>query len=83
MGKALEQDLAAYVEMLPRLLEEAPGKFVLIHDGQRHEPLFDSFEEAIDEGYRRFKLAPIFVHEIVPIHERAEQERPSIVTCHT
>ena len=66
MDKWLEDDLAAYLRLLPDLLHERAGKFALIHDGK----LVDTFQTASDAlavGYERFALSkPFFVKEIAP-----------------
>lgn len=59
---ALEQELATYKRKLPEL-KEHEGKFVLIH-GEEVVGTFTSYDDAIKEGYAKFKLEPFLVKRI-------------------
>ncbi len=59
---ALEQELETYKNKLPELVANE-GKFVLIH-GDDVVNMYDSYEDAIKEGYSRFGLKPFLVKQI-------------------
>lgn len=59
---ALEKELATYKTKLAEL-KGSEGKFVLIH-GTDVIDTFTSYEDAIKEGYSRFKLEPFLVKQI-------------------
>ena len=54
-----------------QLVQQAPGKFVLIY-GDQIVDVFDSDDQALARGYERFGNVPFLVKEIteadVPIH---------------
>jgi hypothetical protein len=58
---ALEQELQTYKAKLPEL-KASEGKFVLIH-GDEVVDVFGTYEDAIKEGYSRFKLEPFLVKQ--------------------
>ena len=61
---ALERELATYKNKLPELLANAEdGKFALIH-GDELVAVYGTYEDAIKEGYGRFKLEPFLVKHI-------------------
>ena len=59
---ALEKELETYRTKLPEL-KDREGQFVLIH-GDDVIDTFTSYEDAIKEGYARFKLDPFLVRQI-------------------
>ena len=59
---ALEKELATYKSKLPEL-KEHEGKFVLIR-GADVIGTFTSYEDAINDGYAKFKLEPFLVKRI-------------------
>jgi hypothetical protein len=59
---ALETELQTYREQLPSLLANE-GKFVLVHNGDV-VGTFDTYADALSEGYRMFKLNPFLVKQI-------------------
>lgn len=59
---ALEKELATYKSKFPEL-KEHEGKFVLIH-GTDVIGTFTSYEDAINDGYAKFKLEPFLVKRI-------------------
>ncbi len=59
---ALEQEIEAYKNKLPELIANE-GKFVLIH-GNEVVDLYDTYEDAIKEGYAKFGLLPFLVKQI-------------------
>jgi hypothetical protein len=64
---ALERELEAYRKKLPELAG-SEGKFVLIH-GDELVDVFGTYEDAIKEGYARFKLEPFLVKQIHAIQQ--------------
>lgn len=64
---ALEKELATYTRKLPEL-KDSEGKFVLIQ-GDQLVDTFTSYEDAIKEGYARFKLEPFLVKQIQAIEQ--------------
>lgn len=64
---ALETELATYKAHLSSLLEKQ-GKYVLIH-GSEVVDTFAAYEDAIKDGYRRFKLEPFLVKQIQAIEK--------------
>jgi len=66
---ALEKELATYQAHLADLRQHE-GKFVLIQ-GDSIIDLFVAYEDAINEGYRRFGLTPFLVkhiHAVEPVY---------------
>lgn len=68
-SSVLAEELDAFWNALPRLIEEAKGRFVLIK-GSDVIDTFGTRDDAIKEGYDRFGNVPFLVKEI------AELERP-------
>jgi hypothetical protein len=64
---ALERELETYKSKLPEL-KGSEGKFVLIH-GVDLIGTFTSYEDAIKEGYARFKVEPFLVKQIQAIEQ--------------
>lgn len=62
---ALEKELETYKQKLSELIKDE-GKFVLIH-GDQIADTFTSYEDAIKEGYKLFKLEPFLVKQIQSI----------------
>jgi len=65
--KALVQELQTYREKLPSLLPEE-GKFALIR-GDKVVGTFDTYADALGEGYRLFKLEPFLVKQIQAVEQ--------------
>ena len=59
---ALEKELATYKSKIAELKQDE-GKFVLIH-GDDVIGTYSTYEDAIKEGYERFKLSPFLVKQI-------------------
>ncbi len=59
---ALEKELAVYKAKLSEL-KQHEGKFVLIH-GDDVVDVFGAYEDALKQGYARFKLDPFLVKQI-------------------
>jgi hypothetical protein len=64
---ALEREMETYKNKLPEW-KGSEGKFVLIH-GSDVIDTFTSYEDAIKEGYSRFKLEPFLVKQIQTIEQ--------------
>jgi hypothetical protein len=64
---ALERELETYKNKLPEL-KQHEGKFVLIK-GEEVVDTFATYEDAIKEGYQRFKLEPFLVKQIQSIEQ--------------
>lgn len=62
---ALEKELETYKAKLPEL-KAHEGKFVLIQ-GDNVVDMFTSYDDALKEGYQRFKLTPFLVKQILAI----------------
>jgi hypothetical protein len=59
---ALEKELATYHRKLPDLVSQE-GKFVLIQ-GDSIAGIWDTYEDALQAGYEKFKLSPFLVKRI-------------------
>jgi hypothetical protein len=59
---ALEKETATYQRELPSLLDRS-GSYVLIH-GDHIASVWQTYEDAIQEGYRVFGLQPFMVKKI-------------------
>lgn len=58
----LERELATYEQRLPEL-QASSGKFVLIK-GDGIEGIFDTYADALNVGYQKFKLERFLVKQI-------------------
>jgi hypothetical protein len=70
---ALEKELQTYRERLQSLLLQE-GKFALIHGGEV-VGTFDTYSDALNEGYKLFKLDPFLVKQIQAV------EHAHFLTC--
>ncbi|MGH9783521.1 MAG: hypothetical protein ACRD88_04985, partial [Terriglobia bacterium] len=59
---ALEKELETYKRKLPELSNDE-GKFALIH-GDDLVNVYGTYEDALKEGYAKFKLSPFLVKQI-------------------
>ena len=76
-----EREAATYDQHKSALLVRSEGRFVVIVGDQIEGP-FETREEALAAGYRRFGLGPLFVKQVVadePVVEvrRADTPCPS------
>ena len=76
---ALEKELETYNSKLAELVAHE-GKFVLIHDEEIVD-LYDTYEDAIKEGYSKFGLLPFLVKQIAATEQVHFISR--FVPCHT
>lgn len=78
---ALEKELQTYKNKLAELLaNEGEGKYALIH-GEQLINVFGTYEDAIKEGYAKFKLEPFLVKQIESIESVHFVSR--LLTCPT
>ncbi len=59
---ALEKELEVFKAKLPELTGQE-GKFALVH-GDKFVDVFGTYEDALKEGYKLFKLDPFLVKQI-------------------
>ena len=64
---ALDKELETYRQKLPGMLLEE-GKFALIHADQV-AGTFDTYADALSEGYKLFKLEPFLVKQIQVVEQ--------------
>lgn len=67
-------ELATFEAKKSQLLVDHPGKFVLIH-GDELAGIYDSEQNALEEGYRRFGPVALLIQQIVS--EPPEQLAPA------
>ncbi len=60
----LDREWETFQANLPALLEKEAGRYVLIH-GDQVAGVWNTNQEALEEGYRRFLLEPFLVQHIV------------------
>jgi hypothetical protein len=76
---ALEIEVATYNAKLPELLANE-GKYVLIH-ADAVVDVYGTYEDAIKEGYARFRLSPFLVKQIQSVEQIHFISR--FLDCHT
>ncbi len=64
---ALERELETFKRKLPEL-SGSEGKFALIHGDDLVE-VFNTYEDALKEGYAKFKLEPFLVKQISALEQ--------------
>jgi hypothetical protein len=64
---ALEKELSTYRTKLPELGSNE-GKYVLIH-GEEVVDVFGTYEDAVKEGYDKFRLEPFLVKQIHSVEQ--------------
>lgn len=60
----LDREMATFQASLPALLEKDTGRYVLIH-GEQIVSIWDTQEQALEEGYRLHLFEPFLVHHII------------------
>jgi hypothetical protein len=78
---ALEKELETYNAKLPELKAQE-GKYVLIH-GDQIVDTYSSYEDAMKEGYTRFKLDKPFLVKQIRSIEQVKFISRLVVPCHT
>ena len=77
---ALEKELETYKRKLTELIaSDKEGKFALIH-GDELVDVFGTYEDAIKEGYSKFKLEPFMVKQVQSTEQAQFISR--LVPCH-
>jgi len=76
---ALERELETYKSKLGELTA-SEGKFALIH-GDQVDGVFDTYADAIKEGYAKFGLEPFLVKQIQAV-ERIQFVSRFVDPCH-
>lgn len=64
----LEKETAYYESVLSQLLKSDLGKFVLIKN-EKVYGTYDTINDALKNGYEKFKAESFFVKEIQPFEE--------------
>lgn len=77
---ALEKELTTYRIKL-REIKENDGKYVLVH-GTDIVGIFDTYKDAVKEGYAKFKLEPFMVKQIQSV-EQVQFISRLLDPCHT
>lgn len=75
----LSKELATFQKHLPDLLGRAEGKFALVI-GDEVVGTFDTYADAVQDGYEKNGLTPFLVKRISQIEESASFSRP-LVLC--
>lgn len=63
----LERELAAFNAKLPDL-KDSEGKYALVK-GDELVDVYGTYEDALKEGYKRFKLEPFMVRQIHAVQQ--------------
>lgn len=79
MKQSFEVEIKTYNENLPSLLEHI-GKYVLIK-GDDVVDVFDAYEDALKEGYKKYDDAVFFVKKIAQAEQVSFFTRDILVTC--
>lgn len=79
---ALEKELETYNRELQTLLaNEGEGKFVLIQ-GDRVIDLFGTYEDAVKEGYKQFRLdTPFLIKQVSGVEQVHSFTRDITAAC--
>jgi hypothetical protein len=64
----LKTEIETYNREKDRLVAESAGKFALVH-GNDVVGVWDTYEDALKEGYERFLLEPFLVKQIRGIEQ--------------
>jgi hypothetical protein len=78
-SERLAGELATYEAHREELVGSHDGQFVLIH-GDEIAGIWDTYKDAIEAGYQRFKLEPFLVKQIQSI-ERVQFITRDILAC--
>lgn len=77
---ALEKELETYQKKLPELQGDE-GKFALVHGDDMS--VFETYEDAINAGYQRYRLEPFLVKKIQAVEQVQFVTRALGLPCHT
>jgi hypothetical protein len=75
----LARELVTYERHKEELVGAHEGRFVLIH-GDEIAGVWDTYQDALEAGYRQFNLEPFFVKQIRGI-EQVQFFTRDIVAC--
>lgn len=64
--KVLEEEISVYEKNKNKLVETSTDKYVLIKNSEIIE-VFESQEDALKEGYKRFGKEAFLVRQILPV----------------
>ena len=64
MDKDLEENLKAFEEQLPRLLETNEGRYAVGRVGDEFS-CWDTYNDAIQDGYKKYGLNPFIVKQVL------------------
>lgn len=67
MSEILKEELETFHKALPSLLDRV-GKYTLVKD-RRIVSIWDTYKDAIQEGYKQFVLSSFLVKQIQPIEK--------------
>ena len=73
----LKQELATYKKIKNKLLTKAKGNFVLIK-GNKVFGTFNSYNDALTDGYKRFGNTPFLVKQVIEVEEVNYFTRPIV-----
>ena len=79
MSAPLERERQTYEARKAELLVSSAGKYVVIH-GDQIAGIWDTQDDALRDGYERFKLEPFLVKEITEV-ERVHHFTRDIPIC--
>jgi hypothetical protein len=77
MSSPLQKELETFAKALPNLLDKL-GKYALVR-GESVASVWDTYEDAIQEGYKQFGLSPFLVKQIQvtePVYHFTRDVRP-------
>ena len=74
MDRELEDNLRAFEEQLPKLLETDEGRFAVGRVGNEFS-CWDTYSDAVQRGYQQYGLKPFLVQRV----ERPEFKRPIFI----
>lgn len=80
-GIALQKELDTYNDLLPSLAGDE-GRFALVA-GTKLLGVFDTYSDALAEGYRARGLKPFMVKQISAVEAMAYFTRDHASLCHT
>ena len=78
MSSPLQKELETFAKALPNLLDKL-GKYALVR-GESVASVWDTYEDAIQEGYKQFGLSPFLVKQIQvtePVYHFTRDVRPT------
>ena len=80
-SERLASELATYESHKEELVSQHEGRYVLIH-GTEIAGVWDTYKDALESGYQKFKLEPFLVKQIQGI-EQIQFITRDIAGCHS